>query len=113
MPKLAYRNRRLPLILAATLLATAGGSGAPPRAPPERNAARAVPASPAGGDAPAENAVQAAPKEASAERPALAGLSPRQRHAYQKGYADCRAGRYDPDPYPEAYRIGCAAAHGD
>jgi hypothetical protein len=42
---------------------------------------------------------------------ALEGLSPFQRRAYQKGFEDCRAGRYEPDRWPEAYRIGCAAAH--
>jgi hypothetical protein len=43
--------------------------------------------------------------------PALAGMSPSRRRAYERGLADCRAGRYDPDRYPESYRIGCAAAH--
>jgi ABC-type transporter MlaC component len=41
----------------------------------------------------------------------LRGLSPRQRQAYRKGVEDCLAGRYEPDPWPEAYRIGCAAAN--
>ncbi|MEA3031525.1 MAG: hypothetical protein QOJ53_593 [Sphingomonadales bacterium] len=41
----------------------------------------------------------------------LAQMSPSRRRAYDRGFADCRAGRYDPDRYPEAYRIGCAAAH--
>ena len=43
--------------------------------------------------------------------PGLADMSPSRRRAYDRGLADCRAGRYDPDPWPEAYRIGCAAAH--
>ena len=38
-------------------------------------------------------------------------LTPAQRRAYLKGMEDCQAGRYDPDPWPEAYRLGCAAAH--
>ena len=40
-------------------------------------------------------------------------LTPRQRRAYLKGMEDCQAGRYDPEPWPEAYRIGCAAAQED
>jgi hypothetical protein len=43
--------------------------------------------------------------------PALDAMSPRQRRAYERGLADCRAGRYEPANHPEAYRIGCAAAH--
>jgi hypothetical protein len=43
----------------------------------------------------------------------LAGMSPGQRRAYQRGLADCRAGRYEPANHPEAYRIGCAAAQED
>jgi hypothetical protein len=43
--------------------------------------------------------------------PGLVEMSPSRRRAYDRGFADCRAGRYDPDPYPEAYRIGCAAAN--
>jgi len=57
---------------------------------------------------PAANEAVAAPADPPAD---LAGMSPRQRRAYQAGLADCRAGRYAPDPYPEAYRIGCAAAN--
>ena len=41
---------------------------------------------------------------------ALADMSPRQRRAYELGFRDCSAGRYEPDPHPEAYRIGCGAA---
>jgi hypothetical protein len=54
------------------------------------------------------------PRAAAEEAPDpadLAGLSPSRRRAYERGLADCRAGRYDPDRYPEAYRIGCAAAN--
>jgi hypothetical protein len=64
-----------------------------PAAPPPAAAARPLPAPPAD--------------------PSLADLSPSRRRAYERGFADCRAGRYDPDPYPEAYRIGCAAAQGE
>ena len=42
--------------------------------------------------------------------PGLAGMTLYQRRAYDRGFRDCRAGRYDPDRYPESYRIGCAAA---
>ena len=44
------------------------------------------------------------------ENDGLDRLTPAQRRAYLKGMEDCQAGRYDPDPWPEAYRIGCAAA---
>lgn len=44
------------------------------------------------------------------ENDGLDRLTPGQRRAYLKGMEDCQAGRYDPDPWPEAYRIGCAAA---
>jgi hypothetical protein len=64
-----------------------------PTAPPPAAAARPLPGPPAD--------------------PALADLSPSRRRAYERGIADCRADRYDPDPYPEAYRIGCAAAQGE
>lgn len=43
--------------------------------------------------------------------PGLARMTPYQRRAYDRGFRDCRAGRYDPDRHPESYRIGCAAAH--
>lgn len=42
--------------------------------------------------------------------PGLAEMSPSRRRAYEHGFRDCGAGRYNPDPYPEAYRIGCGAA---
>jgi len=64
---------------------------------------------------PAGNRQAAAPAEAVADRPqtdsAIASLSPGQRRAYDRGLADCRVGRYRPENHPEAYRIGCAAAH--
>jgi hypothetical protein len=47
------------------------------------------------------------------ENDGLDHLTPGQRRAYLKGMEDCHAGRYDPDPWPEAYRIGCAAAQED
>ncbi|HMG48391.1 MAG TPA: hypothetical protein VK614_13140 [Allosphingosinicella sp.] len=88
---------------AAAILALLAGCGQPPaenrQQSPRPAATRAAPPPPA-------------KVEASADETAdLAGLSPRQRRAYERGLADCRAGRYDPDRYPEAYRIGCAAAN--
>lgn len=59
------------------------------------------------------NAVRVEQNEAAPEpldESGLADMSPSQRRAYRRGFEDCSAGRYDPDPYPEAYRIGCGAA---
>lgn len=52
-----------------------------------------------------------APIAAAPDPEALKDLSPFQRRAYEKGFQDCQAGRYEPDRWPEAYRIGCAAAN--
>jgi hypothetical protein len=93
--------RALPAGL-AMLLAACGQ--APPR---DTQPAPSAPAANTAAPAPT------APAANSAESPdpaALEGLSPFQRRAYRKGFEDCRAGRYEPDPWPEAYRIGCAAA---
>lgn len=57
--------------------------------------------------APVQNAAEPAIPDGD---PGLAGMSPSRRRAYEQGFRDCSAGRYDPDPYPEAYRIGCGAA---
>ena len=104
------RSGRHAPALALILLASACGSSSPPAAPPARNAAPAA-------SAPRTAAPAGEAKAASADRAlspaddgAPSGLSPSQRRAYAKGYADCRAGRYAPGNYPEAYRIGCAAA---
>ncbi|TMJ19157.1 MAG: hypothetical protein E6G92_04945 [Alphaproteobacteria bacterium] len=51
------------------------------------------------------------PVPAAPDPGAIEGLTPFQRRAYEKGFEDCRTGRYEPDRWPEAYRIGCAAAH--
>jgi hypothetical protein len=80
------------------------GQGTPPAnrtQPPANIVAPPVPA-------PANAIVEPAPEDPPVD---IAGMSPRQRRAYDKGLADCRAGRYEPDPWPEAYRIGCAAAN--
>jgi hypothetical protein len=53
----------------------------------------------------------APPASAAPDPAALEELTPFQRRAYKKGFEDCGAGRYEPDRWPEAYRIGCAAAH--
>ena len=97
--------RRLALIAALSWLGACGG-GQPtnkqePPAPPP-------PPSPPPAPVPEVNKVEARP---AGDDPGLAAMSPSRRRAYDRGLADCRAGRYDPDPWPEAYRIGCAAAH--
>jgi hypothetical protein len=67
-----------------------------------------------GAPAPPANVSAPAANEAIADAPqsdaALAAMSPGRRRAYDRGLADCRAGRYQPANHPEAYRIGCAAA---
>jgi hypothetical protein len=100
--------RRLASLL--VLLASACGSAGP--APPG-NAPAAVNETrmPANHAAPAPQLANQAEPGPVPDDPDLSGLSPRQRRAYEQGYRDCSAGRYDPDPYPEAYRIGCGAAH--
>ena len=90
----------LPLALLAA--ACAGGddsNGAAPKndaGSPEGRIIRA--------DPPANEAMPEEPD------PGPAGMTPYHRRVYDRGFRDCRAGRYDPDPYPESYRIGCAAA---
>lgn len=75
---------------------------------PADNAAEppAGPVAPAA-EPPAANQAEAAPP---AEVPGVADMSPFQRRAFDQGYRDCSEGRYEPDPWPEAYRIGCGAA---
>ena len=87
---------------AALLILTACGS-APPQNRQEPAPPLKAPAAPK--TEPVANAA-AVPDDSG-----LAQMSPSRRRAYDRGFADCRAGRYDPDPYPEAYRIGCAAAN--
>jgi hypothetical protein len=41
--------------------------------------------------------------------PGVAEMSSSQRRAYERGWRDCRKGRYQPDEWAEAYRVGCAA----
>jgi hypothetical protein len=43
----------------------------------------------------------------SAAAPAIAQYAP---HEYNRGYRDCRAGRYDEEQHGHAYRQGCRAA---
>ncbi|HEV2817465.1 MAG TPA: hypothetical protein VGW40_09640 [Allosphingosinicella sp.] len=90
---------------AAALLALIAGCGGEDPQPGDRR--KAVPR--------AANLVAPEINETAADAPisddALASMSPRQRRAYDRGLADCRAGRYRPADHPEAYRIGCAAAH--
>lgn len=96
--------RSLPAAAILALLAGCGEASPPPPVnvlPPDAAPKAALPPAPA----------PALANVAGPADPELAELSPRQRRAYEKGLADCRAGRYEPDPWPEAYRIGCAAAH--
>ena len=90
----------------AAALALLPGCGQRPEGNRQETPQPAPKAAPAPVTAPATSQ-NAEPADAAAD---LSGLSPSQRRAYDRGLADCRAGRYDPDPYPEAYRIGCAAA---
>lgn len=93
---------------AALLILAACGSGDAPA----RNKQEPVPAPPVTPPAPRAEPAQNKSAEAAPQAdPGLAEMSPSRRRAYDRGFADCRAGRYDPDPYPEAYRIGCAAAN--
>ena len=97
-----------PIAAALLLLASACGS---PGEPVPRNEARPAADAPAPG--PANLARPAANEAIAPEDPpdrGVAGMSPSQRRVYERGYRDCRAGRYEPDPHSEAYRIGCAAA---
>jgi hypothetical protein len=80
-------------------------------AAPAPAAQPAAPAPNAATEAPAQNvAARETPIEVPEDAPGLAEMSPSRRRAYEAGYRDCSAGRYDPDRWPEAYRIGCAAA---
>ena len=96
------------VLFAMLLLAACGAQPAPDKS---ANVAEvpATPVQPANvlePEAPQAEAPVAIPEDA----PGLAEMSPSRRRAWEKGYRDCSAGRYEPDPWPEAYRIGCAAA---
>jgi hypothetical protein len=96
--------RRLRLV---TLLALANCQ--PPQAQEAANRTMANVAAPAAASGEENKAFEAQP---AAPHPAeLANFSPSQRRAYERGFADCGAGRYDPERGPEAYRLGCAAAN--
>ena len=106
------RVRLLPIGAAALLFACA------PEREPAENVAAPVRKAPEG--APAVNV--AAPEESPQplaqadppdDYPGVAALSPPQRRAYERGWRDCRQGRYQPGEWAEAYRIGCAAAQED
>jgi hypothetical protein len=74
---------------------------------PRPGNSQGAPAPPSNVAAPAANGAMADAPQSDA---ALTAMSPSQRRAYDRGLADCRAGRYQPAYHPEAYRIGCAAA---
>ena len=98
------------------LLASGCENGHPPPRSPPQNVTQPAPGPPQPARPAANtnqvNAVQATPDTAPArDDPAVAGLSPAQRRAYELGYHDCSQGRYAPGNHLEAYRIGCGAAH--
>jgi hypothetical protein len=104
-------GRRLHAFGALALLAACGEGGPPPVAN------QAVPPPPAAAPAEAANETEpepaptpAMPSEPPDDYPGVAELSPSQRRAYERGWRDCRDGRYAPGEWAEAYRIGCAAA---
>jgi len=98
-------SRLLPLLLA--LSACAGG-------PSKNEATTDNEVQPANAAAITNQVVAAADTAVEAtipdDDPGLKGMSASRRRAYEQGFRDCSAGRYNPDPYPEAYRIGCGAA---
>ena len=103
------RIRLFPIGAAALLFACA-----PEREPAENVAA---PAGKAPEATPVTNIAQhedpprpATPAEPPDDYPGVAEMSPSQRRAYERGWRDCRQGRYAPGEWAEAYRIGCAAA---
>ena len=103
--------------LAALLLVGCNPAGEADPMPAEESAAnRAAQTPPPASEPKAPPAVEAppaaaeAPSEPPAAHPGLPDMNSWQRTAFERGYRDCRAGRYAPDAYPEAYRIGCGAA---
>jgi hypothetical protein len=105
-------------VLLPFALAACGPAPAPAPAPEKKatanEAAPPAAAAPVANSAVETSSEQRPPPEPQVEvpedAPGLAEMSPFRRRAYEAGYRDCRAGRYDPDPWPEAYRIGCGAA---
>jgi len=108
--------------LAAAALLAAGGCGRERASGPDSAGNEGAPASAGAAGAPLPKAPSADPDkvaepaaaaEAAPDPPADAApadLSPSRRRAYERGYRDCRSGRYAPERYSEAYRLGCAAA---
>ncbi|MDQ4087980.1 MAG: hypothetical protein M3177_08245 [Pseudomonadota bacterium] len=74
------------------------------------NASETAPQANAVSPAQANQVAAEAPVQVPEDAPGLAAMSPYQRRAWEKGYRDCSVGRYEPDPHPEAYRIGCGEA---
>lgn len=101
-------------VAAAVLLTACNPAGeaeqaAPNAAAPEAEAAP-VGSEPAAGSEARPEARGEAPAEPPGDYPGVAEMSAWQRRAFDAGYRDCRAGRYAPDAWPEAYRIGCGVA---
>ena len=71
-----------------------GGGGSSPNAAQDDSISVPIPAPPSAGndaEAPANEAAPGVP-----DVPDVAGLSPYRRRAYERGFRDCSAGRYDP-----------------
>jgi hypothetical protein len=104
------RSRLFPI--GATALLLACGQGQQPAA--ENVAAPAAkplePTPVLNAAEPEEPPRPAAPADPPDDYPGVAELSASQRRAYERGWRDCREGRYEPGEWAEAYRIGCAAA---
>ena len=102
-------------LAAVAILASLPACGGVPAPAPANEAAAARPASEPEPVAGAPHAEPGAPRpsvpaQPPDDHPGVAELSPSQRRAYERGYRDCREGRYQPGEWAEAYRIGCAAA---
>ena len=105
------RIRLLPICAAIALLFACGQGQKPAAENVAAPAGKAVEAAPAANTVELEQPPRpAAPAEPPDDYPGVAEMSPSQRRAYQRGWRDCREGRYAPGEWAEAYRIGCAAA---
>jgi len=104
--------RRAALILVMLLASCRPPAGKADNAAAPAPASDARSATPANGENRVREVDTAGLRKAQNEigKDGLDRLTPAQRRAYLKGMEDCHAGRYHPDPWPEAYRIGCAAA---
>ena len=101
------RARLAAVVLLAPLPACGGAPTAPANeAAPAPRAAEPAPVAKRPDPGPEAPSTPAEPPD---DYPGVAELSASQRRAYERGYRDCREGRYEPGEWAEAYRIGCAA----